>query len=329
MKISSAALKKPPEERETYVQTACEGDDDLLREVAETITWEERMGGFLMHPMVVVDDPAVTLKAGQLVDGRFEIVRQIGEGGMGIVYEAVDGKRRLRVALKFGKLGFRRLLAPELEGAMRVRHPNICLVNQIHTANIEAQQVDFLAMEYVHGQTLTQYLLDHGKLPQEEALEIARQLCAGITEAHRSGIIHRDLKSGNVMLCKTEGGRLRVVIMDFGLAGAFGVDGAEGGTPGYMAPELLKHERASVASDIYALGVILHEIVSGRMPVEDKSAEPGKPNHFLAPSSLTKGLDPRWDRAILSCLNPSPDLRPSGAHQVIAGLEKSHFQRRC
>ena len=165
---------------------------------------------------------------------------------MGVVYEAVDAKRRLRVALKFGKLGFQRLLAPELEGALRVRHPNICLVNQIHTADIESQPVDFLAMEYVEGQTLTQYLLDHGKLPQEKALEVARQLCAGISEAHHSGTIHRDLKSGNVMLCKTADDRLRVVIMDFGLAGVFGVDSAEGGTPGYMAPELLQRSEGVV-----------------------------------------------------------------------------------
>src|SRR5215472_13605362 len=327
MKITTEAMEKPPEERETYVRSACAGDDGLYREVAETITWEERMGRFLLHPMVVVNDPAAALVTGQIVDGRFEIVRQIGEGGMGVVYEAVDAKRRLRVALKFGKLGCQRLLAPELEGALRVRHPNICLVNQIHTANIKSQQVDFLAMEYVEGQTLTQYLLDHGKLPQQRALEVARQLCAGISEAHRSGIVHRDLKPGNIMLCKTDGDRFRVVIMDFGLANAFGVDGAEGGTPGYMAPELLKHERASFASDVYALGVILHEIVTSRMPVEDKAAEPGKPHHFVAPSTLTKGLDPRWDRVILSCLNPSPALRPSDARDVIAGLEKEPFRK--
>lgn len=327
MRILTAALQRPPAERETYVRAACKGDDDLRREITETITWEERMGGFLQHPMVALEDPSRVLQAGQVVAERFEIVREIGEGGMGIVYEAFDRKRQKRVALKFGKAGFERLLSPELEGALRVRHPNICLVNEIHTTVLEDCKVDFLTMEYVEGETLTRHLSEHGKLPQKEALEIARQLCAGVAEAHRSGIIHRDLKSGNVMLCKTAGGGLHVVIMDFGLAGALGVDSAEGGTPEYMAPEVAKGERASFASDIYSLGVILYETVTGQRPVKDKAAEPNKPSRFVAPSSLTKGLDPRWDRVILSCLNTSPALRPSDAHQVIAGLEKKPFPK--
>jgi eukaryotic-like serine/threonine-protein kinase len=327
MRIVTAALRKPAAERETYVHAACEGDDDLRREIAETITWEERMGGFLQHPMVALNDPARALQAGQVVAERFEIMREIGEGGMGLVYEAFDQKRHTRVALKFGKAGFERLLSPELEGALRVRHPNICLVNEIHTTVLEECEVDFLTMEYVEGETLTRYLSEHGQLPQKEALEVARQLCAGIAEAQHSGIIHRDLKSGNVMLCKTAGDGLRVVIMDFGLAGALGVDSAEGGTPEYMAPEVSKGERASFASDIYSLGVILYEIVTGQRPVEDKATEPNKAGHFVAPSSLTKGLDPRWDRVILSCLNASPELRPAGANQVIAGLEKKPFPK--
>ena len=188
-------------------------------------------------------------------------------------------------------------------------------------------KLDFLTMEFVEGETLSLHLSAHGKIPQEEALEIARQLCAGLAEAHRSGIIHRDLKTGNVMLCPTAKEGLRVVIMDFGLAGCVAVDSAEGGTPGYMAPELWKGEKASCASDIYALGVILYEIVTGRKPVEEKSSDPGKPSHFVAPSSLNKGLEPKWDRVILSCLAASPGLRPSSARQVIAGLEKKPLRK--
>jgi serine/threonine-protein kinase len=239
MEILAGAMKRPPAERETFLRSACKGDQQLLRELTETVTWEERMGPFLNHPMVVVNDPAREFRPGQFVSGRFEIVREIGEGGMGIVYEALDRKRNQRVALKFAKSGFHRLLSPELEAALKVRHPNICLVNEIHTTIIEDHEVDFLTMEYVEGETLARYLSDHGQLPQKQALEIARQLCAGVAEAHRSGIIHRDLKSGNVMLCQTEQGALRVVIMDFGLAGSAALGSAEGGTPGYMAHELL------------------------------------------------------------------------------------------
>jgi serine/threonine protein kinase/tetratricopeptide (TPR) repeat protein len=325
MKILTAALQKPAAERETYLRIACEGNDDLYREVADTVTWEERMGGFLLHPMVILQDPTHGFCAGQIVSDRFEILRKIGEGGMGIVYEAFDRKRHQRIALKFAKVGFQRLLSPELEGALKVRHPNICLVNEIHTARIEEHELDFLTMEFVEGETLSRYLSAHGQIQQEEALEIARQLCAGLAEAHRSGIIHRDLKTGNVMLCRTAKEGLRVVIMDFGLAGGVALDSAEGGTPGYMAPELWKGEKASCASDIYSLGVILYEIVTGRKPVEEKSSDPGKPSHFVAPSSLNKGLEPKWDRVILSCLAASPVLRPSSARQVIVGLEKKPF----
>ena len=327
MKILAAALQKPAAEREAYVRIACKGNDDLYREVADTVTWEERMGGFLQHPMVILQDPTRGFCAGQVVSERFEILRKIGEGGMGIVYEAFDRKRHQRVALKFAKAGFQRLLSPELEGALKVRHPNICLVNEIHTARIEEHDVDFLTMEFVDGETLSRYLSAHGRIPQEEAIEIARQICAGLAEAHRSGIIHRDLKTGNVMICRTAKEGLRVVIMDFGLAGAVALDSTEGGTPGYMAPELWKGEKASCASDIYSLGVILYEIVTGRRPVEEKSPDPGMPRYFVAPSNLNKGLEPKWDHVILSCLDASPVLRPSSARQVIAGLEKKPLRK--
>lgn len=327
MKILTAAIQKPAAERESYLRIACEGNDDLYREVADTVTWEERMGSFLLHPMFILQDPSRGICAGQIVSERFEIVRKIGEGGMGIVYEALDRKRHQRIALKFAKAGFQRMLSPELEGALKVRHSNICLVNEIHTTRIEEYEVDFLTMEFVEGETLSRYLSEHGKLPQEEALEIARQLCAGLAEAHRSGIIHRDLKTGNIMLCPTAKEGMRVVIMDFGLAGAVALDSTEGGTPAYMAPELWKGEKASCASDIYSLGVILYEIVTGRMPVEEKSSDPGKPSHFVAPTSLSKGLEPKWDHVILSCLNASPLLRPSGARKVIAGLEKKPLRK--
>ena len=325
MKIVEAALRQPEAERDTYVRLACNGDDELQREVAEAITWEGKMGGFLRHPMVVLEDPVRNLVEGQKIeDDRFEIVRKIGEGGMGIVYEAIDQKRHQRVALKFAKVGFQGLLSPELEGALKVRHPNICLVNQIHTTAIGEQEVDFLTMEFVEGVTLSQYLVEHGRLP---SLEITRQLCAGLSEAHRSGIIHRDLKSGNVMLCRGQKDELRVVIMDFGLAGELSIDSAEGGTPGYMAPELWKGQKASVASDIYSLGVILYEMVTGQKPATKQAPEANTPVAVVEPSSLNDTLDPRWDRAILPCLDRSPELRPKDAHEVIACLDKKPFRK--
>jgi serine/threonine protein kinase/tetratricopeptide (TPR) repeat protein len=328
MKIVEAALRQPAGQRETYVRVACDGDDNLQREVAEAITWEIKMGGFMQHPMVMLEDPARLLEPAQKIeDDRFEIIRKIGEGGMGIVYEAIDQKRHQRVALKFARLGFQGLLSPELEGALKVRHPNICLVNQIHTTSIDGNEVDFLTMEYVEGVTLSHYLDEHGALPTIDALEITRQLCAGLSEAHRTGIVHRDLKAGNVMLSRDQKNDLRVVIMDFGLAGELSVDSAEGGTPGYMAPELLKGQKASFASDIYALGVMLYEIVTGQKPARKQTPDSSKQTAVAAPTGLNDKLDPRWDKAILPCLDPSPQLRPKDAHEVIARLTRKPFRK--
>ena len=105
----------------------------LYKDIADTLKWEDRMGSFLQEPLIALTMLGRPFQPGELIDGRFEIVRAIGEGGMGVVYEAIDRKRNARIAIKAAKPGFQRLLSPELEGALKVRHPNICLVNQIHT----------------------------------------------------------------------------------------------------------------------------------------------------------------------------------------------------
>lgn len=345
MKIVAQVRRKSPPEREPLLRRLCETDSRLYKEIAETLKWEERMGGFLQQPLVALTAVGRLFRPGEVIEGRFEIVRVIGEGGMGVVYEAIDRKRNLRIAIKSAKAGFQRLLSPELEGALKVRHPNVCLVNQIHATKTDTGEVDFLTMEFLQGETLSAHLTKQGKLEPPAALEIARQLCAGISEAHRSGIVHGDLKSSNVILCPDEAGHLRPVITDFGLAsGANQTSGAFGGTPDYMAPELWRGQRPSKASDMYALGVILYEIVTGRLPFDSKSVEimrehgwdtgttqerisdvPTAMGHRPkppAPSTFAKGLDPHWDRVILDCLSDSPQDRPSSAAQVIASLDK-------
>ena len=219
MTLVAAALSLKAGERNSYLQAACQGDEELIFEIRDTVEWEERMGGFLRKPWMALQDLERPFKPGQVVNNRFEIVREIGEGGMGIVYEAFDRKRSQRIAIKSAKLGFRRLLSPELESALKVRHRNICLVNEIHTAATEYGDVDFLTMELLEGPTLQARLSSGGKLERKEALEIARQLCAGLAEAHKIGIIHKDLKSANVILSRLPDGTPRAVITDFGLAG--------------------------------------------------------------------------------------------------------------
>jgi tetratricopeptide (TPR) repeat protein len=286
--------------------------------------WEERMGSFLLLPAIATREFPRPFATGQIISERFEIVREIGEGGMGVVYEAFDRKRHQRIAIKSAKPGFHRLLSPELANALKVRHPHVCLVNEIHSTRTSHGEIDFLTMEYLEGETLSKRLAARGKLPDREALEIASQLCAGLAEAHRSDVLHRDLKGANIILCSGSSG-VRAVITDFGLASDMTQSGEIGGTPRYMAPELWRGEKASKASDIYALGVVLYEMVAGRPPYEDGA------DHLTsrppAPGTLTKGLGPQWDRVILSCLSPSPADRPADAALVLSGLQQKPMRK--
>src|SRR2546423_2957277 len=307
MSLASEAQKMSPSERESFLQSACQNDPKLYQTVSDVVAWEERMNGFLDHPLIEFIDLETLeemFEPGETVSGRFEILRRVGEGGMGVVYEAFDRKRKQRIAIKFAKPGFGGLLTPELEGALKVRHPNICVVNEIHTAAAEFGEVDFLTMEFLDGETLADRL-KKGKLDEPEALKIARQLCAGVAEAHRSGILHRDLKPGNVMLCRKKDGRTRAVITDFGLSTNSTIASEmAGGTPSYMAPELLRDGKASQASDVFSLGVILYEMVTGQKPFP-ATAE-GNAIVPVAPGKLARNLSHRWDAAILPGLRPEP-----------------------
>lgn len=295
MTIVSAALRLPPEKRRAFIHEAAGDDGRLLAEAQEAMQWEEDMGSFLQQPVFVLSTPG--FEPGQVIAGRFEILRQIGEGAMGVVYEAFDRKRNVRIAIKSAKAGFRRQLEPELEGALRVRHPNICLVNEIHTAEAESGEVDFLTMELLEGETLNERLSNGGKLFISEAIDVARQLCAGVAEAHRCGVLHRDLKSSNVILCRNPDGSVRAVITDFGLSGLAEQDGGLWGTPRYIAPELWQGKDASESSDLYALGVILFEMAFGCAP----SGYPG----FTLESDVPRS----YSRLLEGCLSLEPSKR--------------------
>src|SRR3954447_2683088 len=154
MAIVSMALRQPPVERESYLRIACANDPALFEETAEAVRWEEQMGSFLLRPVLNSTEFPRPFEVGQTVSDRFEISKEIGEGGMGVVYEAFDRKRNQRIAIKSAKPGFHRLLSPELEGALKVRHPNVCLVNEIHTAQTNHGDIDFLSMELLQGETL-------------------------------------------------------------------------------------------------------------------------------------------------------------------------------
>lgn len=329
MGLVREALQIPPAQRETYLLAACHQDKDLYSEVSEIVEWEERMGGFMRDPLVgLIDLEALDrpFKPGQVVADRFEIIREVGDGGMGVVYEAYDRKRQQRIAIKCAKLGYERL-SPELRGALKVRHPNVCLVNEIHTAATDLGELDFLTMEFLDGETLLSRL-SRGKLEHNEALKLAHQLGAGLAEAHRCGVLHRDLKPANIILSPGKNKELRGVITDFGLAAdQEGNTDLIGGTPSYMAPELKQDGTASPASDVYALGVILHEMVTGSKPFPEAAGSNGDAHLSAGTGKLIKQLPRIWANAILPCLETRPEKRPS-AEQILAVLDRKPLYRR-
>jgi serine/threonine-protein kinase len=269
--------------------------------------------------------PGARFSSGSLLGGRYRIVGPLGKGGMGEVYRAEDLKLGQTVALKFlpdsleDDPAWLARFHNEVRLAREVTHPNVCRVHDIG----EADGLHFLSMEYVDGEDLASLLRRIGRLSTDKGLEIARQLCAGLAAAHAQGVLHRDLKPANVML----DGRGRVRITDFGLAGLAGaVPSTEvaSGTPAYMAPEQALGKEVSVRSDIYALGLILYEIFTGRpafsgsTPADLLRAQVD--NTPTSPSQLVAELDPSIERAILRCLEKEPRLRPASAVAVSAAL---------
>ena len=309
MSLVDLTLARPPEERGAYLQSACAGDPDLYREVWRYVEWETRMKGFLLAPFYSPATAEHPFETGELLDQRFRIVREVAQGGMGVVYEAVDEKLGRNIALKCAKAGFGNRLPPEVRLATEISHPNVCKIFEIHTASTPLGEIDFVTMEFLAGETLAERLA-HGALPEAEAATIARQLCAGLAEAHRNHVIHGDLKSNNVILSVDADGGIRAVITDFGLARGMeaslaGHAGASGGTPDYMAPELWQGGKPSIASDLYALGVILYELAYGRRPQAKEKLIATKP---------------KWDRVITRCLEADPVLRFHDAGEVAETL---------
>jgi tetratricopeptide (TPR) repeat protein/tRNA A-37 threonylcarbamoyl transferase component Bud32/TolB-like protein len=281
---------------------------------------------------------------GAVLDGRFVVVRFIARGGMGEVYEAQDRELSENVAVKVLRREIARdedaleRFKREIRTARKVTHRNVCRVFDVfrHREPGEKAGIAFVVMELLAGETLAEHLKKVHRLGPAEAMPIVRQMCAALGAAHAAGIIHRDFKSGNVMLSPSseDPGAIRVVVTDFGLArarsGGEAGDSLTGtgdivGTPAYMAPEQVEGGPITEATDIYALGVVLYEIVTGERPFSGDTPlstalrrlkEPAP-----SPSDLTPDLDPAWVAVIRRCLERSPGDRFAGAADVVAALE--------
>ena len=263
---------------------------------------------------------------GTILAERYRIVGLLGKGGMGEVYRADDLKLSQPVALKFlpdSYLSDGAALARfhrEVRVARQVSHRNVCRVYDI--GEIDGRH--YLSMEFIKGEELSSLLRRIGRLPADKAVQIARQICAGLAAAHENGILHRDLKPANIMIDGDGNAR----ITDFGLAGLaeeFRDDEIRAGTPAYMAPEQFDGQTPTVKSDIYSLGLVLYELFTGKRAFEASTLGElielrRSDTTPTTPTSIVKELDPVVESVIDRCIQKDPARRPSSALQVAAAL---------
>jgi tRNA A-37 threonylcarbamoyl transferase component Bud32 len=287
---------------------------------------------------------ARTFRPGERIGGRYVVARFVAAGGMGEVYEAHDELLGERIALKTlpctrldSQSAFARLRS-EVQLARKVTHPNVCRILEfgVHPPDDPDRAIPFFTMELLAGRTLGQRIAQDGPLPPAEAGPLAWQLVSGLAAIHAAGIVHRDLKSENVFLLPTpgpDGAPFRVVVMDFGLARPTDVDvrrsfsrsGMVVGTRGYMAPEQLVGFGATMRSDLYSVGVVLYEALTGRLPYEESApcAVETRPAGEPAPAPRpVAGLPPEWDPIVRRCLEAEPEKRFESAASLLALLER-------
>ncbi|WP_025157648.1 Stk1 family PASTA domain-containing Ser/Thr kinase [Leifsonia aquatica] len=263
---------------------------------------------------------------GRLIDGRYQVRSRIARGGMATVYLATDLRLERRVAIKVmhGHLAddstFKSRFVQEARSAARLAHPNV--VNVFDQG--QDSDMAYLVMEYLPGITLRDLLKDYGKLTPEQTIDIMEAVLGGLAAAHKAGIVHRDLKPENVLLA--DDGRIK--IGDFGLARAASANTATGqallGTIAYLSPELVTRGVADARSDIYALGIMMFEMLTGEQPFQGEQPMQIAYQHandaVPAPSSKNPGVPPELDELVLWATEKDPDRRPKDAREMLDRL---------
>lgn len=342
-RLFEAALEQTAEQRSSFLRNHC--SDDMIRaEVERLLAEHEEAKTFLSIPALELpsDDDSVSrdrLSEGKLLAGRFRIVRFIASGGMGSVYEAEDQELRERVALKTIRpeiliqtnsvARFRR----EVHLARQVTHPNVCRIFDLFRHKSDdgrAADTVFVSMELLHGQDLGNRLKNTGPMTPQQALPLIRQMGSALSAAHAVGIVHRDFKPGNVVLV-SEPGRCRAVVTDFGLAlRSDGVGESRSittgqalvGTPAYMAPEQIEGRPATAATDVYALGLVIYEMVTGNRPFQGDTPISAAMKRLsespIPPRRFKSGISAGWELVILRCLERDPAKRFASA-DIVAG----------
>jgi len=278
-------------------------------------------------PTKTLETPTEELTRGTTFAGRYEIIEELGKGGMGVVYKAEDTRLKRTVALKFlppeltSNVEAKERFVREAQAAAALDHPNICTVHEID----EAEDKTFISMAFIEGQSLKEKN-EQEPLEINEALEIAIQVAEGLEEAHKKGVVHRDIKSANIMV--TETGLAK--IMDFGIALLLTSDsmtqsGMMIGTPHYMSPEQVASEKVDLRSDIYSLGVVLYEMVTGRLPFQGDSAISVALKHKTDLPKNPRELDDKIPKElsvlILKCLKKNKEKRFQSAKDLLLELK--------
>jgi serine/threonine-protein kinase len=344
--LFDATVEKPPGERRAFIARVCRNDDELRRELIALIESHEAQSSSEdniarnIQGLATTDLP--TFLPGEVVLGRFRIARRVGSGGMGDVYEASDMELSQTIALKTLRPEIARnadtlsRFKKEVQLARRISGINVCRIHELFVipgAGTTPKNA-FLTMEYLDGLTLGDKISQDGPFSWRDAEAIATEICAGLSMIHESGIIHRDLKSRNIMLAD-RGGSRRAVLMDFGLAREISAPASDAktgltvpglimGTPEYMAPEQFEGKDVCPATDIYAMGVVLYELVTGKHPFAAATPLGAAVLRARRPepaSSVQKGLPHRWDHVIGKCLEYDPKRRYQSANELAQALQ--------